>query len=67
MAELRAKLEEQTQQIEVINQLQAKQVSMSAGEAAQSSIGSLKVYEVAVGLLFVVVFLNAFLSFVSIF
>ena len=64
---MRAKLEEQTQQIEVINQLQAKQVSMSAGEAAQSSIGSLKVYEVAVGLLFVVVFLNAFLSFVSIF
>ena len=56
-------------QIDTISQLQAKQPSLtlSAGEAAQTTVGSLKVYELAIGAIFVAVLLNMFLSFFSIF
>ena len=64
------RLKEQAMQIDVINQLQSKQTSltsMSAGEAAQTTVGSLKVYELAIGAIFVAVLLNMFLSLISIF
>lgn len=63
------RLKEQAMQIDVIDQLQAKQTSLtlSAGEAAQTTVGSLKVYELAIGAIFVAVLFNMFLSFFSIF
>ena len=63
------RLKEQALQIDAISQLQAKQPSLnlSAGEAAQTTVGSLKVYELAIGAIFVAVLLNMFLSFFSIF
>ena len=59
------RLKEQALQIDAISQLQAKQPSLnlSAGEAAQTTVGSLKVYELAIGAIFVAVLLNMFLSF----
>ena len=63
------RLREQASQIEVITQLQAKQdsLSLSAGEAAQTTVGSLKVYELAIGAILVAVLFNTFLSFSGIF
>ena len=63
------RIREQASQIEIITQLQTKQasLSLSAGEAAQTTVGSLKVYELAIGAILVAVLLNTFLSFSGIF
>ena len=61
------RLKEQAMQIDVTLQAKQTSLSLSAGEAAQTTVGSLKVYELAIGAIFVAVLLNAFFSFFSIF